>query len=86
MAVARRSLLPPLTTREELAEAPHASLPFQFHTRTCPLRTAMSVESGGWESQARPGHDHDWVVARVRPAVRRMLRGEWLVSAVTAKD
>ena len=78
VAVPWRPLLSPLTTREEPAEGPHAS-------RTCPLRTAMSVGSGGWEGQARPGHDHDWVVARVRPAVRRMLRGEWLVSAVTVK-
>ena len=73
-----KSAKPQGDEREEPAEGPHAS-------RTCPLRTAMSVGSGGWEGRVRPGHDHGWVVARVRPAVRRMLRGEWLVSAVTAK-
>ena len=77
MAVAWRPLFSPLATHEP-AEGPHASC-------TCPLRTAMSVGSGGWEGQARPGHDHDWVVARVRPAVRRTYAA-WRVARIRGND
>ena len=37
-------------------------------SRTCPLRTAMAVGSGGWEGQTRPGHDPDRVAVRVHTA------------------